>query len=234
MEEKVVLQPDEIEILSSMYIDKERIKKGELFSYHKENLERYRCAKNYLAEKYPGYELRIVGGEPRSQQNPYAEFSFINGADDEKHYSVYVRDGEDGGEYYAEDDFYSFFFTKQYEAYIQEILGKEIPNIVAVSVSMSQAMGEEYGLDMKIDDIAEGRIRIEANTRIFLADSGATEADAEAVAGNIEEIVKEYGLYGFFQVYVYDDGYSAEDMGDIGAMENLPKNYRFKNTFQNF
>ena len=51
MADIIELQSDEIEILSKMYVNEERIQSGNLFSYQRDNLERYRYAKVYLLEK---------------------------------------------------------------------------------------------------------------------------------------------------------------------------------------
>ena len=107
MADIIELQSDEIEILSKMYVNEERIQSGNLFSYQRDNLERYRYAKVYLLEKYPDYTMEIIYGEPKSKLMPQAEFTFVDKEGDGKNYTVYIYNSEDNNGYYEEDNFCS-------------------------------------------------------------------------------------------------------------------------------
>lgn len=236
MAEMLTLQPDEIEILSSMYVNEERIQRGELFSYQQDNLERYRFARQYLAEKYPDYDLEIISGEPKSRFMPYAEFAFTQRNNGQKTYKLYVKDMQGELEqkfskYYAEDNFYESFFAEKYDTYVHNILKREVGHIVRVSSSMPWTKGKEYGSDMAMEDILDGKLELSANTMIFIMDSTATEMSAKETAGTIEKIIQEQNLYGSFQVYIYEDGYPIDNLSNSA---DVSSGVRYKETFQNF
>ncbi len=231
MAESLTLQPDEIKILSSMYVNEDRIQSGKLFSYQQDNLERYRFAKQYLIEKYPGYRLEIISGEPKSRFTPYAEFMFKEDINEQKTYKLCVKNIEGGAEYCAEDNFYESFFGEKYDSYIEELLKREIDHIVKVSSSMPWTKGKDYDAGMDMEDILNGKLELSANTMIFIIDSVTTEMSAKETAGTIEKIIKEHNLYGSFQVYTYEDDYPIEKLSS-GA--DIISEFRYKETFQNF
>ena len=225
------LQPDEIRILSGMYIDEERIATGNLFSYQKDNLERYRFAKKYLLEKYPDYSFEIQYGEPKSKLMSQAEFTFISEIDEEKSYKLCVYSTEDNNDYYAEDNFYEAVFAEKYDAYMQDMLAKEVEKVSAVTSLMPWKKGMEYGVDMTVEDVTSGKLELSANTTIYIADSQMTETAFDEVTEKIKNIIQNNHFYGSFKIYVFDDHFSVEE---LNKEERRLSDYLYKDTFQNF
>ena len=231
MTEIMELQPDEIKILSGMYIDNERIETGNLFSYQKDNLERYRFAKKYLLEKYPDYSFEIQYGEPKSKLMPQAEFTFISEIDEQKSYKLCVFDAQDSNDYYAEDNFYEAVFAEKYDAYLQDILTKEVEKVSAVNSLMPWTKGMEYGVDMTVEDVTSGQLELSANTTIYITDSQMTEAAFDESTEKIKNVIQNNHFYGSFKIYVFEDSFSIEE---LMKKEEKFLNYRYKDTFQNF
>ncbi|MBQ6787686.1 MAG: hypothetical protein IJO85_08190 [Lachnospiraceae bacterium] len=231
MTDTMELQPDEIRILSGMYIDEERIATGNLFSYQKDNLERYRFAKKYLLEKYPDYSFEIQYGEPKSKLMSQAEFTFISEIDEEKSYKLCVYSTEDNNDYYAEDNFYEAVFAEKYDAYMQDMLAKEVEKVSAVTSLMPWKKGMEYGVDMTVEDVTSGKLELSANTTIYIADSQMTETAFDEVTEKIKNIIQNNHFYGSFKIYVFDDHFSVEE---LNKEERRLSDYLYKDTFQNF
>ena len=227
----IELQSDEIEILSKMYVNEEHIQNGNLFSYQRDNLERYRYAKVYLLEKYPDYTMEIIYGEPKSKLMPQAEFTFVDKEGDGKNYTVYIYNSEDNNGYYAEDNFYEAIIADKYDECVQDALQQKVNNVEIVISTMPWPKGKEYDSNLKIEDITSGKVELSANTSIYIVDNIMTEDIFQNIVSEIKEIICSNHFYGSFKVYAYDGTYSA----DILRKEGLrPQNYIFKATFQNF
>ncbi len=228
--EQTELCPDEVEFLSGIYVNEERLKEGALLSYQKDTLERYRFGKNYLNQKYPDYEFEILFGDPATKFTPYANFTFQE-QDGEETYSLYIYKEEETDAYYGEDNFYGHIFAETYDACLRETFRSVWPAIYGVHSSMPWVKGEEYGQDLQPEDIWNGRLRLSALTDIYVCGSQITDKEAETMAEKLREQAMELGAEGSFKIYVTD-----VEIADLAAGRRKPDKgeYRLKKTFQTY
>lgn len=219
MEESIVeMTSEEKDFLCSIYSGEERIKKGKLFSYQEETLKQYRFAKEYLNEKYPGYDFVFYSFSPKNKLNPVTETGFREQDDETGHFEMIIE-GEDG-DYTASDTFYTCLLRPKYdEALTEQLHEKGIENCLTYT-KFSGCFGLEVDGNMTVDEmIARGTaIGMKRDTDIFIDMPGSENEETEIIVRNIEEIIRNMNQYGSHTVYfvpgILDECSSGEECED--------------------
>ncbi|MBQ6734686.1 MAG: hypothetical protein IJR00_07240 [Lachnospiraceae bacterium] len=141
------LKQEHMEILKDFF----HTEKANIY-YESHYLYQLDYAQEYLKEKYPSYDLRIVGGAVQNKDDNYAVFKFLPREEYEstdkfywKTYRVYVY-AEDIRHYpyKAEDNFYIVFIKDDYERIMKEKLREIAPECEEVILSRVRPQGKDF------------------------------------------------------------------------------------------
>ena len=150
--EPIHMSNEEKVLLKSIYVNEERIDTGDLLSHQEDTLNRYRCGIESLKSKYPSYNFEIITAEPATKLNNYANFTFVSDSSGDNKYSLYVyKDNND--EYYAEDNFYSFTYSKLVDSYMYDFIHNINEDTYCVKSKMTYVKGADFDENLTIDDL---------------------------------------------------------------------------------
>lgn len=222
----------EIAILQSIYVDEDRISRGDLLSYQLLTLEQYRFGIDYLKNKYPSYQFEILSCDPMTKQNAYATFLLKekNGSDAD-YYTLHVK-GEDEEHFIGEDDFYGTILAPDFESYICEQIEGVTEGIEGVITSFSSLQGEEFDEKITVEEVLKYEKSIQQSSKIYILVQEKTEQEMVKQASVIEEKIRQADIYGSYILYFVDD----EETLHKGLEENVLRKgeYILKISFQNF
>ena len=162
------LNQEEIHLLQKVYVDEERISKGNLLSYQKLTLEQFRFGKKYLERKYPSYKFEIIDCNPMTRSKDYADFCFKETAASSDDYYILNIYGENENQFEGADDFYGEILSEEYERYIKEKLIDYEDDIKGINVCFTQMQGEEIDESITIDKIFEKKMDVPLLSKIFI------------------------------------------------------------------
>lgn len=204
--ESVEMTSQEIEILSAVYTDSERIREGRLFSHQLEALQQLRAGMQYLDEKYPGHKLNILTYAPATKFTPSAQF-LLQG-DGEETYTMTVSVTNDA--YVCADSYYGTLIRDSYDKHVSELLtgggfGAES------FTTFSTPMGMEVNGDITVQEFISIEPKVSRNTHLFITET----SDQDAAKTAIQALLEENGLYGSYILFFVP----ASEYGDVLTME---------------
>lgn len=240
MEEGIAeMMDEEKEFLCSIYSGEKRIRRGELFSYQEETLEQYRFAKEYLNEKYPGYNFDFFCFLPANSMNgPVTRVDFM-GENKETEYgaSSMIIEGEDGS-YSATDDFYRYLLRPGYDEALTEKLHSAGIEECITYTRFFGLLGPEVDGTMTVEELfAHGTdMGMKRDTWIFIDMEGGENQETEKLKEQIETVLRDVNQYGAHTIYfipgILDECSSSEECGNYFNGHKRSDYYHFQfNTF---
>jgi len=211
------LSEDEIEVLCRMFIDEERIKAGRLTDYMKYTLAQFRYLKAYLAEKYPEATFEFIGGNKQTIGVSFATFKFRDGSkkaesalEGEEEDRVYWADvygnSDDKPATMIKDNYYAVTAEEKYEDYLRELLGNDFGNLVSVNVKILTARSYGYDFETPTEKyIGESGTAASWIQVCFSKEAAADEAELEALATEVEAVVREHYVRGAYVIATVED-----------------------------
>ena len=210
-EERVEMTEEEKALLKRVFLGEERIEEGELFGYQKTFLNHSRTAKEYLNRKYPSYDFIILDGENITKDRRMAKFFFYerDKFDDALTYNelfivdVFV-DVEDSAKVVnIEDTFFCEIVKDDFEDFFESLLLEEGIRIRDVTIRFSNALGEQYGESVTVEDILSMKI----STMVFfsLCAEDIEGEDYEGATKRIEQLIFEKKIHGGFMIDIFED-----------------------------
>lgn len=218
------LTDEEKEWLIYAYGHEERINEGLLSESEAKRLKISREGLAVLEEKYPGYQFRVTRVAHYSESTGFKVYEKNTG----EIITMNVK-GDDESGYEVKDDFYEYFFADKYAAYMEELFKKNGIDNVTVCPLMSGKYGREYDINMTVEDITSGRLRMWALVLVYVYAENMTETECTEYAKRIQEIIEQTKFYGSYNVYFKDT--TKEEMiatGEKGE-DKYPK-YHFRYT----
>lgn len=206
-EESIVEMTDEEkDFLCRLYFGEERIRKGKLFPYQEETLKQYRFAKEYLNEKYPGYNFNLYCFLPANKINgPVTRVDFME-QDKESGYGTFnmVIEGEDGS-YSATDNFYRYLLRPGYDEALTEKLHDAGIEGCITYTRFSGLFGSEVDGTMTMEDLfAHGtEMGMKRDTKIFIDMEGGENEETEKLVQQVETVFREVNQYGAIPFFLF-------------------------------
>ena len=196
--------------------DIERIEDGDLYSSEKKCIIRGRMAMEYLQEKYPDEEFKLVYYEGANVwDNPYIHFEFIEGDNEDEKYEVRLEADEDDEEYEISDTFCHHLIKDTYDEYFIELLEDGGFEDCITYTTFSYPLGEKFDADISGEDLWASKKDLGASSSIYIK---GDKSQAEELAGDIKEYVLGEEWYGSYKVYVLE-----EMSGDVDAIREYVK-----------
>ena len=203
-EEKIVLTAEEEQLLiESFYMDEEdklRMQEGKLYSSEEKCILYSRAAIQYLEEKYPGVNFTIVSYESPSflgTADPIIDYMDDSGSD--KIYTMRLLE-DDNGEIIYTDNYYGTLIREKYDEYFMELLNE---NGFESCITYTR-IKENYGMEVNGDTSVEEILERDAGKDSYVFVEGS-RAEGESIAKAVEQLIRDEGLYGYYQVYVLED-----------------------------
>ena len=194
---------EQMELLCLISVDEERVRKGELLDWQIEVLNQYDYAMEYLADKYPSYEFRIVYCEPENVINSYTTFTFVEKSDEETYYDLYLDVyKEEGAEnrYEARDNFYGALFEDEFAEKMLELVQEKFPECVDAKSNITCVQGKEYGETLDLDRVLSGQLKMDQDTILFITIEEKGDAEYSEKVMELKEFIVEHGIYGSYEV----------------------------------
>lgn len=210
---ELTMTEEEAELLLKIFpadYDVEKIESGELFSYQERMLLLYRASLDYLSEKYPDYHFDFVGGTPKNTWgSPYYTFQICE-TGSEDIYGIYIRLEE--GAVTITDNFYGVVIRESYDSYVYHEFSGEIDSLVGI-YSVFPSPKELDSLTMT--EITDGSIYLSPETAVYLTGPVVSETEWEEMASQVEKIIIDRKIYGYYSIY-----YLPDIPGDISDGES--------------
>lgn len=193
------------ELLCRISVNEERIRNGRLLDWQEEILNQYDYAMQYLGEKYPSYQFRIMHCEPKNKLNTCTTFKFTEEHDVGKSYSMYIyEESAANAAYSAQDNYYGALKEREYAEKLMKLICEKIPYCIETNTKMSCAMGIDYGENLDLNQLLNGQLQLHQNTSITLLGAGRTESEFIHEVKKVKQLIKERGISGSFIVKLVD------------------------------
>lgn len=202
------LKQEHMEILKDFF----HTEKANIY-YESHYLYQLDYAQEYLKEKYPSYDLRIVGGVVQNKDDNYAVFKFLPREEYEstdkfywKTYRVYVY-AEDIRHYpyKAEDNFYIVFIKDDYERIMLEKLREIDPGCKEVVLPKVAAQGKDYAEGLTAEEFINEKKGVDHTLWIKWVDPDMTEKEFLELQERINDMLEEEGINSGYTLDVYAD-----------------------------
>jgi len=182
----IQMTDEEKALLDLAYTDGERIAEGKLFDYQEKALTELRACSFYLKKRYPGEELKIISFQPSSAKG-CVQVQFIQPGFESTEYLLKYENGQ-----YL-DNFYDVRFEREYDELVEAIL-KEGGINARVYTTFPFLISEEIHSGR---DLMDHRPYLGRTMQLFLhADELPSYEEAEALAGKVQNLFEEKGVYG--------------------------------------
>ncbi len=210
--------------------DIKRIEDGELYSSEQKCILRGRMAMEYLKEKYPDEEFKLVYYENASTWgNPYIYFSFIEGNNEDEKYEVRLEADEDDEEYEISDTFCHHLIKDTYDEYFVELLKDGGFEDCFTYTTFSYHLGKKFDAEISGEALWEEKKNLGASSSIYIE---GDKSQAEELAGDIKEYVLGEDWYGAYKVYVIED--MSDDVNAIREYVKEHKEEVYELSFQSW
>lgn len=198
---ETAMTDQEIELLSQLYQDENRIRQGKLFSHQKEALLQLRAEMEYLAQKYPDGTYTIIKFQSAIKFNSGAELTIEDGGE----YTVYAE--VDGENYVCSDNYYGKYLQPRYDQHIEEVLSNG--GYPGRSYSSFPAGSDKLGPDTTVEQLLKV-----APKQLRMVDLFVTAQNHDEAVRDLQALMTQAGLYGTYMVYF------VPELADIQTLEN--------------
>ena len=203
------MQDWEKELLKSAYTtstEQKRIESGNLYDYQIEALNEMRGAVQYLEDKYPSADTKIIDFQDKNMLNNQNSFSFTV---------------EDSGDTYQiiqtelgifKDNYYADLIQPKYDDYLMATLKSEGYPVVAVKTDFTLSQGMEMDGSQTVEQILSTGSSLPRDTAIYMS------VKDEAICENMKNYILEHDIYGSYRIYssdLYMDYMNPEECYDI-------------------
>lgn len=195
---KIDLTDDEKRVLKDIFIDEDRICKGELLDYQIRCLEQIRYSEKYLKRKYNN-DFYIVSYEQISKLNSVGRMHFRK-EDESDIYELILEKDNDG--YMARDNYYNRIIQDKYDDYLKSLIIEETGINCLTDTEFKSLMGEEADSNLSIDKVLELGNELSRHTYIYIKEYGISENDIEII---LKKFMLENNLYGSYTVCLGDE-----------------------------
>lgn len=208
------MDKEQEELLCRISVNDEKVHEGNLYDWQIEILNQYDFAMEYLIKKYPSHSFQIIDCVPKNKLNSYTTFTLVENTEIEKYYSLYlyVEQSSLGNIYKAKDNYYAALKEKEFAYKLFEMVQKDIPECIKVETTMSYVQGEEFGEDLNIEQILNGKIKLEQNTVFFIKDIGITEENFKQICKSLEDYIGQKEITGSFTIKLVEDEKSEQSL----------------------
>lgn len=199
--DQIEMTAQEMELLSRLYQDENRILQGKLFSYQKEALLQLRTGMEYLAQKYPDGAYTVIAFQSAIKFNSGAELTIEDG----REYTVYAE--AKGEDYVCSDNYYGKYLQPRYDQHLEEVLfdggysGKSYTRFP----SASDVLGPETTVEQLLE-VTPKQLR--------MVDMFVTAQNHDEAVRDLQSLMTQAGLYGTYTVYF------VPELADIQTLEN--------------
>lgn len=193
------LNQEQEELLCAISVNKDKVKNGKLYDWQVEVLNQFDYAMEYLAAKYPSYSFKMVYCIPKNKMNSYTTFSFIEQADSNKCYDLYLY-VDDKGAYEAEDNFYGDIKEDELAVALLTLLQDEFPECVQVTTNIPYVQGQEYDEELNINQIINGEIKLSQNSTIYIQSEILTEEKYQEKVKKLNDFLINKEIEGSYTV----------------------------------
>lgn len=201
---EVEMTQEQKELLKKISVDEESVENGELYNWQKEVLNQYNYVLEYLGEKYPSHEFKIVDCAQKNKLNSYSTF-WVTADGGEDRYEIYL-DVEDSG-YTGSDTFYGALIEDDYAKIVCDFLAEDVPECVGCITHMESSVGEDLTEKVTAQEIFEGDYEVSNSTEIYV---DGRNSDPDEIAKKIQDKIKEKNLYGSYEIYMLEDSGTTE------------------------
>lgn len=193
---------EQMELLRSMSINEEKVRKGELYDWQIEVLNQYDYAMDYLARKYPSHSFKMVSCENKNKLNSYTTFMFVERSEEENYYSLYLYVDETGDTnvYEAKDNYYGRLYEEELSQRMLELVQEKFPECMKAEVNLSYVQGEKYGESVNLDNVLNGELEMYQSTDFVFSVPKTSEEEYAQRLSELESYIKSKKLAGAYGV----------------------------------
>ncbi|MDO5132771.1 MAG: hypothetical protein Q4D81_07295 [Eubacteriales bacterium] len=191
----------EKKLLIDLYGEKDRIEKGDLYSYQKEALNQLRAGRNYLEQRYPTHVFTLESIDPGSRLRPWAELRFRE--NESRSFLAKIKPGQEGKTYVCEDNYYGYLLQEAYDARIEEILADAGFQVRSYTIFLS-TIGEVLDPAATVDELLACAPKLNRETSVYVSDAVPDRSHAD----EMQRVLNKAGMVGSYWVY-----YTGQDIG---------------------
>lgn len=197
-DKEIYMTDEEKSMLCMAYTDDENIMNGKLYDFHIEGLKQFRMAKEYLCEKYPGYEYNFYYFSPSDAYHSLCTLEFlVDGCED--YFTVQITVTEDGC--IIRDNFYEYVLGPVYNEMLTEKFAEAGLENFVVHTRFGGYVGKEVDASISMDDFIEQMKSHNVNVYVYIDMLGENDEVNKQIAELIEKQLRDIENNGSHKIF---------------------------------
>ena len=198
------LTNEELSVLTSLSVNEERVRKGQLSEWQMQLLKEMRAVKDFLAQKYPSSDFTILKCTTTSTSEGSSSFLFTEAAQTGRLFDAYCTPGTDPSEpMEIRDNYYRVFLEEPLKKLLSDTLAEQ--KVMEIRCSYSAVLGTEADETITLESAVQKKLPVQPTIQVFFDGTGLDKDSADDLIDLASEKIKALLIPGFYVLHVKEE-----------------------------